>query len=732
MKLNAITLSVLSMTACAASAQQATETTQQPVDETIVIRANPLNKTALESTQPVNIISGDELKQKHSQTLGETLALEPGINNTHYTAGAGSPIIRGLDGPRVKVTQNGLDSGDVSRGSPDHAVTTETSSAEQIEVLRGPATLLYGSGAIGGVINVVDGRIPAEPVYGLSGNANLRGATVNDQKEASYNITAGNGSWAFYADAHYRRADDFETPTFLNDEGEVVDVVENSFADSDGASLGTSYHGDWGYFGVSYEALNMQYGIPGHAHEDHGHEEEEEHEDEHGALEEHDEHDEHEGEALPFADLEQQRWQFAGQFNAPLQGFEALEFRAGLTDYQHSEVEGDILGTQFKNQQKELRVIAKHEPLGGWSGALGYQWDISDKQAFGAEAFTPDTSRRSQGVFWLVEQEFGDHHVDLGARYERTTLASDDVRLDTFNSVSASAGYLYHFDKFSSVSVNLSHAERAPSATEVFANGEHFATRTYELGTFYELHAEDNGEYHIEEAGHALNTETSNNIDVGFHYENEQLHAELNVFYNRVDDFIYERFTGISSNLLHTDEGHEEAHEEGHEEGHEEPHDEHDHGAEEGLQVVQFAQTDAELYGYELDLSYRIDDQWSLHGFSDYTRAKQRGGDDLPRIPAQRIGIEARYQAQQWDAALGYTRYLEQDRIATNETVTPAFGLLDARLNYYPQWLAQYGATVYLKGENLTNQLGLVHSSFLKDDVPMAGRNLQLGVSINF
>ena len=180
--------------------------------------------------------------------------------------------------------------------------------------------------------------------------------------------------------------------------------------------------------------------------------------------------------------------------------------------------------------------------------------------------------------------------------------------------------------------------------------------------------------------------------------------------------------------MLHTDEGHEEAHEE----GHEEPHDEHDHGAEEGLQVVQFAQTDAELYGYELDLSYRIDDQWSLHGFSDYTRAKQRGGDDLPRIPAQRIGIEARYQAQQWDAALGYTRYLEQDRIATNETVTPAFGLLDARLNYYPQWLAQYGATVYLKGENLTNQLGLVHSSFLKDDVPMAGRNLQLGVSINF
>ncbi|TDP38940.1 iron complex outermembrane receptor protein [Idiomarina aquatica] len=718
MRLNAITLGLLGMTTLPVAAQQSSQSESVPVGETIVITANPLNKTALESTQPVSIISGDELQQKHAQTLGETLSSEPGINNTHYTAGAGSPIIRGLDGPRVKITQNGLDTGDVSRGSPDHAVTTETSSAEQIEVLRGPATLLYGSGAIGGVINVVDNRIPTQPVYDLEGNLNLRGATVNDQKEASYNFTAGNGSWAFYADAHYRRSDDFDTPNFINDEGEAVDSVENSFSDSDGATLGTAYHDDWGFFGVSYQALYSEYGIPGHAH---GHDEE--HEDEHGE-EEHEEDHGAEEEALPFADLEQQRWQIAGQLNAPVNGIEAVEMRAAFTDYQHREIEGAQVGTQFNNNQKELRVIAKHEPLQGWSGALGYQWDISDKQAFGAEAFTPDTSRRAQGVFWLVEQEFGDHHVDLGARYEQTTLASEDVRLDTFDSVSSSAGYLYHFDQHSSVSVNLSHAERAPSATEVFANGEHFATQTYELGTFYELHQEDNGEYHIENAGAEVSTETSNNIDVGLHFENERVHAQVNVFYNRVDNFIYERFTGISSDMIHTDEGHDEHAGE--------LADEHGHEGEEALEVVQFAQADAELYGYELDLGYRFDDAWSLHGFSDYTRAKQTAGGDLPRIPAQRIGIEARYQAQDFDAAVGYTRYMEQDRIADNETVTPAFGIVDARINYYPQMLAQYGATVYLKGENLTDQLGLVHSSFLKDDVPMPGRNVQLGVSINF
>jgi len=713
MRLNRITMMMgIAVLPASALAQQAEEATL-PVDETIVISANPLNKTALESTQPVNIISGDELQQKHSQSLGETLSLEPGINNTHYTAGAGSPIIRGLDGPRVKITQNGLDTGDVSRGSPDHAVTTETSSAEQIEVLRGPATLLYGSGAIGGVINVVDKRIPPQPVVGLEGSANLRGSSVNNNKEASYNMTAGNGQWALYTDAHYRRSDDYDTPTFINDEGEAVDHVENSFVDSQGATFGAAYHGERGYLGLSYQGLYQDYGIPGHAHG-----EEDEHDDHAGETEE--EHEQH-SEALPYADLEQQRWQLAGQLSNPWQGFEALEVRAALTDYQHREIEGDRLGTQFSNEQRELRAVAKHQPLAGWSGAIGYQWDISDKQAFGEEAFTPDTSRRSQGLFWVVEQEFGDHHIDLGARYERTSLSSDSVRLDTFTSTSASAGYLYHFDENSSVSVNLSHAERAPSATEVFANGEHFATRTYELGTLYELHLEDNNEYHVETAEQEMQTETSNNIDLGFHYENNQLHAQLNVFYNRIDDFIYERFTGITSDRIHGDEGHDEH-----------AGEEHGHGSEEGIEVVQFAQTDAELYGYELDLGWTFNRNWSIQGFSDYTRAKQTDGSDLPRIPAQRIGIETRYQANNWDAAIGYTRYLEQDQITDSETITPAFGRVNARLNFYPEALAAHGVTVYFKGENLTDQLGYVHSSFLKDDAPMSGRNLQLGVSVNF
>ncbi|WP_404402172.1 TonB-dependent receptor [Idiomarina seosinensis] len=723
MKLNRITLlmSLASLPVVTpALAQQTSDNDQLPIDETLVIKANPLDKTALESTQPVNIISGDELRQLHSQTLGETLANEPGINNTHYTAGAGSPIIRGLDGPRVKITQNGLDTGDVSRGSPDHAVTTETSSAEQIEVLRGPATLLYGSGAIGGVINVVDNRIPAQPVYQLQGNASLRTSTVDSNDEASYNMMAGNGQWAFYADAHLRQADDYETPAFTNDEGERYDFVENSFVDSQGATLGLAYHGKRGYLGLAYQGLYQEYGIPGHAHG---------HEDEEHAGETEEEHALHadEAEALPFADLEQQRWQLAGQLVDPWQGFESLEVRAALTDYQHQEVEGELLGTQFANDQRELRLIAKHQPLAGWSGAMGYQWDISDKEAFGEEAFTPDTSRRSQGIFWIVEQEFGDHHIDLGARYERTALASEDVTLDDFNAVSASAGYLYHFTDASSFTVNLSHAERAPSAAEVFANGEHFATRTYELGTLYELDLHD-GHYDVEASTQAMEKETSNNIDIGFHYEQEQLHLQVNVFYNRVDDFIYERFTGISSDQLTYEEAHDE-----HEQGHaaDEQHED-EHGHEEGLQVVQFAQTDAELYGYELDVGYRLDSHWSLQAFSDYTRAKQTDGADLPRIPAQRIGVEARYQARQWDASLGYTRYLQQDRIATNESVTPAFGLLDAKANFYPDWLAQHGGTVFLKAENITDQLAYIHTSFLKEDAPMAGRNFQLGVSISF
>lgn len=703
MKLNALTLALLA-TSTVAQAQQEEEHEHLNEHEVIVINASPLDKTALESAQPVNIISGDALKQLHAHSLGETLALEPGINNTHFANVAGSPIIRGLGGPRVKITQNGLDTGDVSRGSPDHAVTTETSTAKQIEVLRGPATLLYGSGAIGGVINVVDNRIPSEPVYGLQGNANVSLSNNNDNKEGSYDLQIGNGKWALYTDAFIRRADDYETPSFMNDEGEVVDHVENTFVDAEGGTVGGSYQFDDGFFGVSYQGLYQEYGIPGHAHG------EEEHEDEHGEEENHVE------ESGPYANLEQERIQLAGQWRNPFSGFNRLDFRGALTDYQHQEIEENFVSTQFENEQKEIRLIGQHKEIAGWEGAVGWQWDISDKAAFGEEAFTPNTSRRTQGLFWVVEQEFGAHHVDLGVRHERTSLSSDEQKLDTFDATSASAGYLYHFSDHTSVSFNLSHAERAPAANEVFANGNHFATRTYELGLAYELHEEEGGEYHIEASDTAVSTETSNNIDVGFHYENESFHANANVFYNRVDDFIYDDFTGLNSEQIHGDEGH----------------DEHEGEHEEALQVVQFSQVDAELYGYELELDWQLNDQWSVHGFSDYTRAKQRDGDNLPRIPAQRVGTELRYQAVSWDGSLGYTRYLEQDKTALNETTTDAYGLLNARVNLYPDWLANYGATLYLKGENLTNQLGFVHSSFLKEDAPVTGRRFQAGVSISF
>jgi iron complex outermembrane receptor protein len=713
MKLNTLTLAILAVSSTALAQDQEHE--HPDPTEVITITANPLGKTALESTQPVSIISGDELKQKHAHSLGETLSSEPGINNTHFANVAGSPIVRGLGGPRVKITQNGLDTGDVSRGSPDHAVTTETSTAEQIEVLRGPATLLYGSGAIGGVINVVDNRIPSEPIYGLQGNVNGSLSSNNDNKEASYDLQVGNGTWALYTDAFIRDASDYETASFINDEGERVDSVENSFVEAQGGTLGVSYQFDNGFFGISYQGLTQDYGIPGHGHH------EEEHEGEHS--DEAHEEELHEAHG-PYANLEQDRVQLTGQWRSPFSGIEQVDFRGALTDYQHQEIEEDFVATQFENQQKEVRLTARHQKLAGWSGAIGWQWDISDKSAIGDEAFTPDTSRRTQGLFWVVEQEFGAHHVDLGARYERTALASEDWQLNTFSAVSASAGYLYHFDKHTSVSVNLSHAERAPSGTEVFSNGNHFATRTYELGLGYELHEETSGEYHIEAAEHRIETERSNNLDLGVHFETDTFHANFNVFYNRVDDFIYDDFVGLTSDQLHGDEDHDEHQHEEHE------HEEHAHG--EALQVVQFSQLDAELYGYELELDWQLSDDWSVHSFSDYTRAKQRDGGNLARIPAQRLGAEVRYEAQSWDGSLGYTRYFSQDNVAVNESETDAYGLLNARVNMYPNWLANYGATLYLKGENLTNQLGLVHSSYLKEDAPVMGRRFQAGVSITF
>lgn len=704
--------SVCASTAAVAQAEVDNEHDHAAPTEVIVVTATPLERNQLNSAQPVSVLTGDELREKNAHTLGETLSAEPGINNTHFANVAGSPIIRGLDGPRVKITQNGLDTADVSRGSPDHAVTTETSTATQVEILRGPATLLYGSGAIGGVVNVVDNRIAKQPLSGVTGRYGVSTDTAANTENVYGGINAGNGSVVLHLDGFNRTSDDYEVPEFTNDEGETGDTVENTFIDAKGGNIGLSHVTETSYIGFSYGRLEQEYGIPGHAH----------HEEEHGEEEHEGEEHAHEEEAGPFADLTQNRFQILGGWNFNDGFVRQLELKVGYTDYEHSEIEDGLPATTFTNQQRELRLSARHQPVAGWDGAVGLHSFDSDQGALGEEAFTPSSETTRHGLFWLGEQSFGDYNWQIGTRYEDvevTTAAGSE----TFNPFSLSAGFTRPLTDHLNLAVNFSHAERAPSANELFSNGAHFATRTYELGLGYELHQEGEHEYHVETADQAPQIESSNNIDLGMHYENDAFHLQFNVFFNRVNDFVYGANTGVDNVDLH--------HEDEHTDGHNEPgHDEHSH--DDALPVIAYAQADVDLYGYELEAAWDITDAWKLSAFSDFTRAHLRDGGNLPRIPAQRIGTDITYAAANWDTTVGMTYYGAQNRVADNETTTDSFNLVNASFNYYPGWSARHQLSLYVKAENLTDELGFVHTSFLKDDAPVRGRNLTIGIRGEF
>ncbi|RUO35120.1 hypothetical protein CWE14_00150 [Aliidiomarina soli] len=697
--------------------------------ERIVITANPLDRTAIESTQPVYVLAGDALREVQAPTLGETLRNLPGVQSTYYSPTASSPVIRGLDGPRVRILQNGLDVGDVSRGGPDHAVSTETSTAEQIEVLRGPATLLYGSGASGGVVNVVDNRIPRQQLQGTEGQVSAGVGSAANERSASASLRQGNGPFVMHIDGFKRDSDDYRVPGFTNPDGETGELIENSFTDDMGATLGASFIGNRGFIGASYGRIERDYGIPGHSHdegEEHDHDHADEHADEHG-----DDHDN------VIASMTQDRVQVLGQLDNPWRGIDRINANLGYTELTHEELAGEYVESAFSKKQTEARITARYAEIAGWGGAFGVQLKQEDYDAYGVEAFTPASSTDLAGVFWLTERRFGDLTYELGARVEYVELSTDAIEKLDYTPVSGSAGVNYRVNEMLSLTANLAYSERAPQAGELFSNGAHFATRTYDVGGIYEIHEEhaedeegaddhDHGHeaYHLAYADNALDKERSANLDLGMHYDGVKWHFDANLFYNRINDFIYTRNTGILSADLEGDFA--DDHDHGDDHGHDHEHDTS------GLAVYQYTQENAELFGYELSAHYLLDENWKFGAFSDYTRARLRDGGNVPRIPAQRVGADITFAQPSWDAKLAYTYYLKQSDTAANEEETEGFGVLSAYLNFYPQLSGTRDIAFYVKAENLTNRLGYVHNSFIRDYAPLPGTNIGAGVRVRF
>lgn len=643
----------------------------------LVVTASPLARAADEISAPTSVLAAEALARRLQPTLGETLAGLPGVDSTYFGPGASRPIIRGLGGDRIRVLAGGVGTLDASVVSPDHAVSLDPLLIERVEVVRGPAALLYGGGAIGGVVNVVDGRIPEElPAGPVTGRFEVRGDTAAGERAAAGVLTGAAGKWAWRLDGFRRETDDVEIPGFAetaallaeHDAGEegppARGTLPNSATKTEGGAFGLGYIGDRGHVGVAYSGFASLYGVPGHEH-----------------------HREEEAGDVRI-DLRQRRWDVHGEWLAPVGLLRAARFQLGMADYDHTELEGDEVGTRFENRAHEGRLELLHGKLGGVEGALGWQFARSDFAAVGAEAFMPPSVTRQQAVFVYEEFVRGDWTAQLGARVERqriTPEGASGLPARRHTGETFTAGLIWRVNEGGSIALSASANERAPNAQELYADGPHAGTGAYEVGD------------------PALGVEKSRGLDLGYRHRRGAVTGEVSLFLNRFDGYIYEEATGAEAD---------------------------------GLPVFAFVQRDAGLYGAEAEVVFHLHEAkeslTDLRVFADSVRATNTSDDTpLPRTTPVRFGAGFDWRRGPWSFSAEWRRVQGQDRLAPRETATPAYDLVGLA----GAWRFDAGRAhgeVFVRGSNLLDETARVHASFLKDVAPLPGRNLTAGVRLAF
>lgn len=711
----ALALAVLAPAALAADVDADTPRQTRDLDA-VVVTASPLRGSTESLAKPVDVLVGEELDRSKAATLGDTVAKLPGVQTTYFGTGVGRPIIRGQEGPRVQVLSGGIGSMDASTVSADHAVTIEPFLADQIEVLKGPATLLFGSGAIGGAVNVVDGRLPdALPEDPFSGRVELRGNTVNDERSGMFRLDGVNGDWVLHVDGLVRNTDDYDIPGYAilehHEEGEEDHAHEedqprgtlpNSSVRTRAGAVGATWLGEKAYFGLAASTYRNNYGIPAgaHVHDDgHGHDHDHEGEEEEA----------HEEEGPVRIDMQQNRIDLKAGVYDPFSFLQAINLRGAYNDYEHVELEGGQPATRFTNRGRELRIEAVQKELAGWRGAFGLQYGRSDFGAVGEEAFVPGTTTDTLGAFVVQEKDFGPWKLELGGRHEQVKLDPDSRAKRDFDVTSLSGAAIWRINPVFDLRFGLDSAERAPTNEELFAAGTHVATQSVEIG----------------DAG--LDKERSRRAEIGVHAHTDRLDFKLAVYQTNFKDFIYLADTGI----------------------------------EEGLPVRLWTQQDAKFKGVEAEARVKLVDSdaagaWDLRLFGDTVRAELDGsgtrrvqfdvphgdhshhyavdlaqGGNLPRIAPTRFGADLNWSLGGWRASVGAVRYAKQDDVAQNEEPSPAYTLVDAHVAY--RWeRPETSWEVFLDGSNLTDKEARPHTSLLRDFSPLPGRGVAFGVRAYF
>jgi len=726
------------------------------IDEIVV--TSLFSQSQAETALPITVITGEELREKVTNSLGDTLKNEIGVNNASFGTGVGQPIIRGQTGNRVAVLQNGLTLTDASNVSPDHGNGVEPLLADRLEIVRGPSTLLYGSGAIGGVVNVIDNRIPEELSGDTSFQLEQNYNSVNDENKTVFRLDGSVGNIGFHVDAFTRENDNVDIDGFAIDEVAVERLEEltkafmeashddhddhdehddhddhddhdeeelpntngfigNSNGEAEGGTAGFSFVGDQGFFGFSVSTLENDYGLPPGTHSHaHGHGEEhedEDHDDDHDDDHDEDHDDDHEdehghgGEEVEFVrlNLDQDRYDFKGEYRFESSWIQSIRASVAYTDYQHSEIEffedGDAeVGTLYSNEGVESRLLLTRAPTGDWSGVYGLQIGNSEFSATGEEAFIAPSDINNVSIFG-VERYTNDRFTgELGLRWESAEVDAGGRCAYDDDVLSLSASGLYDVNGSSNVMLAVARSERAPSVEELFSNVDQSTCGVYDDEEQLVVHAAVG----LVELGNArLENETSNNIEFGYRMNSGSVTGEFSAYYNSISDYIFLDITG------------EEA---------------------EGTPIAAYRQQDATFSGLEGEVSFTLAEQSNytavLSLFGDLVNADLDAGGNVPRIPAAKFGSELRLFGDDWSTHLHVTRVNDQDDVAQLELGTDGYTLVSVYADYHFDIGGESDLKLFARGDNLLNEQVRNHASFLKNFSPEFGRGVTVGVRYEY
>ena len=686
-------LSGVALFVMSASAAHAAPDAQQRDDvhtsqSTEIIITAPYNRDRDAVLAGTSVLTGTALTRQMRPTIGETLAHLPGVSATSFGPNASRPVLRGFQGERVRILKDGIGSIDVSNTSVDHAVVVNPLTSERIEVLRGPSALLFGSSAIGGVVNVLDNRIPRrvpEHIVHVDVIGTYGSAAQERSGFGQVDLPIGS-NFVIHVDGSYAKTSDLDTGNFILSaplraqaaaslDPDIADLatlrgkLPNSAARTWEVAGGAALILDGGTIGASFSHYDSLYGVPVRYSLDPAFEAEQ-----------------------VRLQVKQDRADLRAELNVGGGFLDMIRFRTAFADYRHSEIEEDgTVATTFLNKSVESRLEFAQAKRGNWRGALGAQLAIRDFNVIGAEAFVPENTTHQFGVFTLQEIDAGPFKAEAGARYERTNLravenaiiGNPDYRRN-FSALSGSVGASYALAEGVRIGLTASHTERAPAAEELFANGPHAGTQAFEIG---------NPDFV---------KESSNGVEASLRASRPGFSFSVAAYYNWFSNYIYEAQTGAVID---------------------------------DLPVFQFAQADARYYGIEAEFSAKVATLGgigiNIDGVGDYTRATITGVGSAPRIPPLRLlgGIEGKSDSFDVRAEIEWTA--KQDRLASFETATPSFTLVNASATIRP-FGADSKASLTLSANNIFNVEARRHASFLKDYAPLSGRDFRITGRVSF